>query len=398
MKHLRTRLTMNSSSHAPSRSVSRHNWTKTIESLKPATHSGEPIHQCYRALLETSSSAILLLSPTSIILGWNRGAETASGWIADEALGRNYAELCLPTKARDSFLSILAQAIEGREVKGFKSPLRTRLGSQVMLSWNITRVLGTRADVLGLMAIGTAVVPDIQVKEDLRLAHTRLRSAARRAQKAVEEERRRIARELHDEFGQSLTGLKFDLARLGMTLTQSHALAGGGDLLGTIQSMSGSVDALLASIRATAAALRPAMLDDLGLVPALECLATTFEHRTGVRCAIDVAAGLSSIALPPEVSAALFRIAQELLTNVMRHAVASQVRMRLYQDSTMVTLEVTDNGKGITRERTTTPHAFGLRGMQERASLLGGYFHIVGTSGIGTTAIASVPAAECFTS
>ena len=96
------------------------------------------------------------------------------------------------------------------------------------------------------------------------------------------------------------------------------------------------------------------------------------------------------------MSAALFRIAQELLTNVMRHAAASQVRMRLYQDDGRVTLEVTDNGKGITRERTTTPHSFGLRGMQERASLLGGYFHIVGTSGVGTTACVSVPVAECF--
>ena len=398
MKHLRTHLVTTSSSHVPNRGMSRHNTTKTIGSLNPATHSGEPIDQCYRALLETSSSAILLLSPASIILGWNRGAETASGWIADEVLGRNYVELCLPMKARDSFLSILAQAIEGREVRGLESPLRTRTGSQVMFSWNITRVLGTRAELLGLMAIGTAVIPDTQVEEDLRLAHTRLRGAACRAQRAVEEERRRIARELHDEFGQALTGLKFDLARFGMTLSQFPAITGGGGLLGKIQSMSGSVDALLASIRATAAALRPAMLDDLGLVPALECLATTFEHRTGARCAIDVAPELSSIALPSEVSAALFRIAQELLTNVMRHAAASEVRMRLHQDSAMVTLEVTDNGKGITRERTTESHAFGLRGMQERASLLGGSFHIVGTSGIGTTAIASVPVAECFTS
>jgi signal transduction histidine kinase len=138
------------------------------------------------------------------------------------------------------------------------------------------------------------------------------------------------------------------------------------------------------------------MLDDLGLVPALECLATTFQLRTGARCRIDVAPELSSIALPSEVSAALFRIAQELLTNVMRHAAASHVLMRLYQDDARVTLEVTDNGKGITRERMTTAHSFGLRGMQERASLLGGHFHITGTSGVGTTAIASMPVAECF--
>jgi signal transduction histidine kinase len=140
------------------------------------------------------------------------------------------------------------------------------------------------------------------------------------------------------------------------------------------------------------------MLDDLGLVPALECLATTFQLRTGARCAIDVAPKLSSIELPSEVSAALFRIAQELLTNVMRHAAASHVRMRLYQGGGRVTLEVTDNGKGITRERMTTPHSFGLRGMQERASLLGGHFHIAGTPGVGTTACASLPVAECFAS
>ncbi len=150
------------------------------------------------------------------------------------------------------------------------------------------------------------------------------------------------------------------------------------------------------SIRATAAALRPAMLDDLGLVPALEYLATTFQHRTGARCAIEVVPEVLSIALPSKTSAALFRIAQELLTNVMRHAAASHVRVRLYQSDGTVTLEVTDNGKGISRERMMAPHSFGLRGMQERASLLGGHFHIVGTSGVGTTAYTSVPVAECF--
>jgi two-component system, NarL family, sensor histidine kinase UhpB len=109
-----------------------------------------------------------------------------------------------------------------------------------------------------------------------------------------------------------------------------------------------------------------------------------------------VATALSSIALPPETSTALFRIAQELLTNVMRHAGASKVCIRLYEGDGSVRLEVTDNGKGIDRERMITPASFGLRGIQERASLLGGHFHIVGTSGVGTTACTSVPVAECL--
>ena len=302
MKHPRTHLVTASSSHAPSRSVRRSNKTETIGFPKPATHPGEPIDHRYRTLLETSSSAILLLSPESIILGWNRAAETVSGWIADEALGRSYVELCLPMKARESFLAELARVTAGNDVRGLEITLRARTGSQTMLSWNISRVLGTHGGLIGLMAIGTAVAPDTQVEKELRLAHARLRNETRRAQRAAEEERRRIARELHDEFGQALTGLKFDLAWCGMTLTQSPAPTGGGDLLSKVQSMSRSVDALLESVRATAAALRPAMLDDLGLVPALECLATKFQHRTGARCAIDVAPELSSIALPSETS------------------------------------------------------------------------------------------------
>ena len=396
MKHPRAHLVTPSSSPAPRRGVSRDNRTETLRSPTPATQPGGPIDHCYRALLETSNSAILLLSPGSIILGWNRAAETLSGWTADEALGRSYGELCLPTESRKSFLTELARVTAGSELRGRKIPLRTRSGLQTMLSWNISRVLDIRGHLIGLMAIGSAVAPHTKVEKELQLAHARVRSEARLAQIAMEEERRRIARELHDEFGQALTGLKFDLAWFGMKLTQSPVPAGGTDLLNKVQAMSGSVDALLDSVRTTAAALRPAMLDDLGLVPALECLTTTFQHRTGARCAIDVAPELSSIAVPSEVSTALFRIAQELLTNVMRHAAASYVRMRLYRDDGRVTLEVTDNGKGITRERMTTAHSFGLRGMQERASLLGGHFHIVGTSGGGTTACASVPVADCF--
>jgi PAS domain S-box-containing protein len=396
MKHPRNHLGAASSSNTPGRRVHRRGKTETTGFSKPATHLGGPIEHCYRALLETSSGPILLLSPESIILGWNRAAEVVSGWKADEALGRNYVEFCLQVEGRESFLTKLAQVFEGMDVRGFESPLLTRAGLQTLFSWNISQVLGTHGELTGLMAIGTAVLPATQAEEELRLAHAQIRSEARRAQSAAEEERRRIARELHDEFGQALTGLKFDLAWFGMKLRQSPVPPGSRDLLNKVQAMSGSVDALLSSVRATAASLRPAMLDDLGLVPALECLATTFRLRTGSSCTLDVAPALSSIALPPETSTALFRIAQELLTNVMRHAGASQVRIRLYEGDGRVTLEVTDNGKGIDRERMITPASFGLRGIQERASLRGGHFHIVGTSGVGTTACASLPVAECF--
>ena len=115
MKHPRIHLLTASSSPAPRRAVRKHNRTETLCSPEPALHPGEPIDHCYRALLETAGSAILLLSPESIILGWNRAAESVSSWRADEALGRSYVELCLPMEARKSFLTELARVTTGSE-------------------------------------------------------------------------------------------------------------------------------------------------------------------------------------------------------------------------------------------------------------------------------------------
>lgn len=398
MKHSPTRLVTALPPRTLSRGVRKVARFKTAHVPKPTHRPGGLIDHCYRALLEASSHAILLLSPESIILEWNRAAETVSGWTADQALGRRYVELCLPMKSRNSFLAELARVAEGSDVRGLEIPLLGRASSQTMFSWDISRVLGPQGDLIGLMAIGTAVVPDTQVEEVLQFAHARARSAARQVQKAVEEERRRIARELHDEFGQALTGLKFDLAWCGLTLTPAPTPTDLRHLLHKVQAMSGSVDALLGAVRATATALRPAMLDDLGLVPALECLGAMFQQRTGARCTIDVAPAVEATTLPADVSVALYRIAQELLTNVTRHAAASQVHIRLSQDAGQVTVAVTDNGKGIATEQMTTPRSFGLRGMQERAAHLGGHFSIVGTPGRGTTACASVPVLEGITS
>jgi PAS domain S-box-containing protein len=395
MKHRPPRFVTVASPYARSRGVRANGRLKTVHVPPVPSQPGELLDASYRALLDASSSAILLLSPGSIILGWNGAAETISGWSAHEALGGRYVDRCVPIEARAPFLATLARVTQGSEVRGCEFPLVGRTGVQTRLSWNMTRVVGPYGNVLGLMAIGTAVVSTIEQEETPRPAQPRVRSEALLVQSAVEEERRRIARELHDEFGQALTGLKFDLAWCGLTVTSPLTLSAIAELGGKVQMMSRSVDALLGAVRETAAALRPAMLDDLGLVPALECLGARFQQRTGTRCTFDVAPAAASTVMSAEVAAALFRITQELLTNVTRHAAASQVHIQLSKNADQVTLVVTDNGKGLTMEKNlSTLKSCGLHGMQERATLLGGHFSIVGKPGGGTTACVSVPVSK----
>lgn len=206
-----------------------------------------------------------------------------------------------------------------------------------------------------------------------------------RTLKAQEAERRRIARELHDEFGQHLTGLKFDLTWLRSNLAQQLRTSHGNPLIKKVEVMIAAVDALMASIRNTATSLHPSILDDLGLLPALEWLARDFQARTNIRCTTVIDPALSDIQMTVESSTALYRIVQELLTNVARHARASTVNISLFERAGELVLDLVDNGKGIDRHQMKQRGSLGLRGIRDRVSLLNGTMTIVGEPGLGTT-------------
>ena len=157
------------------------------------------------------------------------------------------------------------------------------------------------------------------------------------------------------------------------------------------------MDALIDSVRETATSLRPGMLDDLGLIPALDWLTKDFSRRTSIACEVDIGPGVAHAQLSDESSTGLFRIVQELLTNVIRHADASAVHIRLLETDELLLLELTDNGTGIAPQQITRSRSLGLRGMKERAILLGGSFTITGAPGVGTTARISLPKASLLT-
>lgn len=215
-------------------------------------------------------------------------------------------------------------------------------------------------------------------------AQEMLRAFAVHIESVREAERTRIAREVHDQLGQALTGLRMDLAWLEKRLPGDLAAPAG-----KIRSMLRLVDDTMQSVRRIAAELRPLVLDDADLPGAIRWEARRFKARSGVRCRLELPA--EQFVMDPDRATAVFRIFQEAMTNVARHARATRVDIRLQLDAGRLLLSVADNGVGISPAALHDPKALGLLGMRERALLLGGKVEIGGSEGGGTSVSLSVP-------
>jgi signal transduction histidine kinase len=207
---------------------------------------------------------------------------------------------------------------------------------------------------------------------------------------AREKERIRIARELHDELGSALSAVRWDLDGLRQHISEpaGSAPAQGRALL---DSATHGIDATLASVRRIAADLRPSVLDDLGLAAAVDWQVQQFETATGIRTIADILVADDAL-LDAEVQTAVFRILQEALTNVRRHAHADSVHVLLEQDRDGLSLEVADDGVGVDEAVAGAPSSLGLMGMRERAVLAGGQFTIHRSAAGGTTVTVRIPA------
>jgi signal transduction histidine kinase len=213
-----------------------------------------------------------------------------------------------------------------------------------------------------------------------------LRALAARLQNVREEERTHVAREIHDELGQACTAIKMDLALIARKATKKQAR-----LRAKVDSATQLVNGLITSLRRIASELRPRTLDDLGLNAALEWQAQDFEARTRIPCSLALPE--EPIVLDSERSTAIFRIFQESLTNVARHANATQVNANMEKEGNELVLQIRDNGKGFDLEVARLGKSLGLVGMQERALLLDGELKIEAVPGSGTTLTLRIPLA-----
>jgi signal transduction histidine kinase len=226
-------------------------------------------------------------------------------------------------------------------------------------------------------------------QEGCRASREDLRALAARIQAAREEERTRAAREIHDVLAQELTGLKMEVAWLSRQLTEPTESWKPPVLQQKLGSIQGLIDTAIRSVQRIAADLRPAVLDSLGLCAATEWVAGEFQKRTEIRC--EALVRNHDAELDRDRATALFRILQESLTNISRHAQATKVGIRLWQEAGEVALTVFDNGRGIAPEALKDARSLGLLGMRERAALLGGQCTIRPQAGGGTLVEARLP-------
>jgi hypothetical protein len=229
----------------------------------------------------------------------------------------------------------------------------------------------------------------VRAYEELRASREQLRRLSTHLQSVRESERGAIAREIHDELGGALTALKFDIASFEEVLPQGEAGGLRDTIVEKLESMSALIDSTVQTMRRIITQLRPVLLDSLGLCAAIEWLAEDFQHRTGIICETRIQ-GVDVIA-DNDRATAVYRIIQETLTNVARHAGATRVGIDMGIHEGTLRLTVHDNGKGVTEEQIRAPGSFGIMGMKERALILGGEITLVSPAEGGTTVSLTLP-------
>jgi PAS domain S-box-containing protein len=349
--------------------------------LNVESRIGEVVNSAMDAIVSTDASQRIVL--------YNAAAERMFHWSRESILGQPLDKL-IPQR----FHSMHRKHVENFRREG---TISRRMQRQSVLAG--VRANGEEFPIEASISkhsenggtVFTVIVRDVteraRADEALRKSQEELRELGAAAHSIREQEQRRVARELHDELGQALTALKMDVAWLGAQLREGEDAVA--RKLGAMQAM---LDGTVAATRRISADLRPLMLDDLGLIPAAEWLVQNFSERSGIRCELEI--GAPDLELQDPQASALYRILQESLTNVARHAKASQVEVRLDRTGGAVTLRVRDDGRGFSVNEARKGKSYGLLGLRERTYLLGGEVRIDSEPGKGTTIEVSVPLGE----
>lgn len=332
-----------------------------------------------RGVVDSAMDAIITIDESQRVVLFNAAAEQMFGCPADQALGAPLSWF-IPERFR---------AHHGEHVRRFGATGVTsrrmgvalvvtglrRSGEEFPIDASISQVEDGGAKYYTVIL--RDVSERVRAENELRKSKDELKALASAASTAREQEKIRIARELHDELAQAMTGLKMDIGLLRLSAAKA-----GSELPARLDKMDRQIDQTIASVRRIAADLRPLTLDDFGLVPAIESLVSRFRDQSSIAC--ELAMTHPEFALSDIQSTSVFRIVQEALTNVAKHANATQVEITIVGGDDQLMVTVRDNGVGFAPDAARKPNSFGLLGLKERAYLLGGDASVSTQPGRGT--------------
>ena len=334
------------------------------------------------SILEAIPHAVIGLQDRRIIFA-NDGVEAVFGWRAKDLIGKSTRVLYQTDEGYEAIARDLYSVLEKKRTFRSEFPCRRRDGTGIECMVSAARI-GTQLKQKNIVITYEDITDRKRAETEIERSREQLRNLSAHLQSVREKERTRIARELHDELGQLLTALNTGLVLLNRKIPETEKA-----LRDQTGSMIELVDMTMQTLKRIYMALRPGMLDHLGLAVAIGWQAGEFEKRTGIRCKVTV--DPEDLSLDPDLSTAIFRIFQETLTNIARHAGAARVHVSLKATAEKVLLTVRDNGRGITQEQLAKPNSFGLLGMRERTHYWGGDVRISGKPGKGTLVKVDIP-------
>lgn len=335
------------------------------------------------SIINSLPGIFYLFDSNGKMMRWNKNFEKVSGYSTEEVAMMHPVQF-FDTDEQEYIASRIYEVFT-KGVSDAEANFFTKDKKKIPFYFTGTMILLDEGPCL--IGMGIDVTEKVKAGEDLKHSYTEIRALATHLQNIREEERTSIAREIHDELGQQLTGLKMDILWLARKLGKQDD-----EIEKKIKSTVQLTDETVRTVRRIATELRPSILDDLGLIAAIEWHSTEFENRFSIQTVFK--SELSQLDLEPATATGLFRIYQESLTNVLRHANAKKITSTLYIEEDVLVMNITDNGKGFDINTIHDKKTLGLLGMKERTLIMGGDYEIKSNAGKGTSVTVSVPLAK----
>ena len=336
----------------------------------------------YRLLSEQSGLGIGLYSPEGKILYFNKKALSNIGGTIEDYSGKSLKEV-FGNKLGEKYISRIRKALKTGKSYDYEDYIQTPTG-KIWFFTNQTSVCNNRGEVIGVQVLAQDITEKKKTEEKLKKATRELRELTHHLQDVRENERGEMARDLHDDFGQRLTALKMDASWLRSKIANPST-----EIVKKLNSILVQIDSTIESVRRISSGLRPSILDNLGIVAAIEWQVSEFTKSTGIISTVSTTP--QEIKIDNKISISIFRILQEALTNIVKHSNATQIAVSLKSDKEWLYLSIQDNGIGIARGKHINQKYFGLIGMKERAIANGGILKISCVKGNGTHVLLKIP-------